>query len=80
MLCDEWKWPNYFTWERHNVMNFVCVCVLGEFQSPNHDPRIYFIVRDIKLSIHQKHPFCRLNGKFNLVTDWFNIVDLWYNR
>ena len=31
------------------VMNFVCVCVLGEFQSPNHDPKIYFIVRDIKL-------------------------------
>ena len=42
------------------VMNFVCVCVLGEFQSPNHDPRIYFIVRDIKLSIHQKHPLLQI--------------------
>ena len=59
----------------------VCVCVfLGSFNHPNHDPRIYFIVRDIKLSIHQKHPFCRLNGKFNLVIDWFNIINLWCNR
>ncbi|KAM4107643.1 hypothetical protein ACB094_04G161400 [Castanea mollissima] len=70
---------------RDQLSNMACVIldflfihskIFFKFQSPNHDPRIYFIVRDIKLSIHQKHPFHILSGKFNLVTDWFNIVNL----